>query len=374
MIEGNLNIVFVCSSVEPGHDGVGDYTRRLAAALIQAGNQCAILSLNDRQVQSPVATTQQADGADVPVMRLPASMPFEQRMAKAEWWVGAINPQWLSLQFVPFGYHSRGLKIGLSKLLSPLGKGRRWHIMFHELWVGIATEETKKLHWWGAAQRMLIKSLIKNLKPAVIHTHTALYQTLLAQLGYTAQYLPLFGNIPVVTNPKDGSLPQYKLDFVVFGSIHDRAPIDEFAAEAAAYAKKKNIPVTLTIIGRGNAEQQRWATAWQNAGLTVAILGELPAEEVSAVFSKADIGLSATALAVIGKSGSYAAMREHGLPVISVSKSWTPRGVAKPEIPHGVAEYVPGKFEECVANSKFGGYGVDVDSAAATFAQALNSI
>ncbi|RWY48085.1 glycosyltransferase family protein [Mucilaginibacter gilvus] len=369
----NINIVFICSSLEPGHDGVGDYTRRLSATLIRAGHSCAILSLNDRYAENTLESIQQADGVDVPVLRLSAGIELKQRVAIAKEWVDKIDPQWLSLQFVPFGYHPKGLKLGLSNLLLTLSKGRNWHIMFHELWVGMANEESKKLHLWGNAQRILIKSLIKNLKPAIIHTQTRLYQTLLAKMSFKAGYLPLYGNIPVLgsTNRKRQAA---EISFVVFGAIHDKAPINEFAREAGQYAEKFKRPVSLIIIGRGNTEQQRWADAWAAAGLTVERLGELSAQRISEVLSSATIGLSATALAVIEKSGSYAAMREHGLPVISVSKAWTPTGVAKPAVPEGVTEYTIGNLEQCIANSKFIPYGNSVDEVSVEFAQALTNL
>jgi hypothetical protein len=368
----NINIVFICSSLEPGHDGVGDYTRRLSAALIKAGHNCAILSLNDRHSKDTLKSTQRADGVDVPVLRLSSGIEIKKRFAIAKEWVDKIDPQWLSLQFVPFGYHPKGLKLGLSKLLLTLSNGRSWHMMFHELWVGIANEESKKLHLWGQTQRALIKSLVKNLKPAVIHTQTRLYQTLLAKMSFKAGYLPLYSNISVVAGINVDS--SAGVSFVVFGAIHDRAPIQQFAKEAAQYAEKFKLPVTLIIIGRGNNEQQRWADAWSAAGLTVNRLGELPAEQISEVLSASTIGLSATALAVIEKSGSYAAMREHCLPVISVSKAWTPIGVAKPAIPEGVTEYTIGNLEECIAGSKFIPYNSSVEQVSAKFAQALTNL
>jgi hypothetical protein len=370
----NINIVFICSSLEPGHDGVGDYTRRLSAALITAGHCCAIISLNDRHSKDTLESTQPADGVDVPVLRLSADIEIKKRFAIAKEWVDKIDPQWLSLQFVPFGYHPKGLKLGLSKLLLTLSKGRNWHMMFHELWVGMANEESKKLHLWGQAQRTLIKSLVKSLKPVVIHTQTRLYQTLLAKMSFKAGYLPLYSNIPVVGSQSGERPAEGEISFVVFGAIHDRAPIQQFAKEAAQTAEKFKLPVTLTIIGRGNNEQQRWADAWSAAGLTVNRLGELPAEQISEVLSASTIGLSATALAVIEKSGSYAAMREHSLPVISVSKAWTPIGVAKPAIPEGVTEYTIGNLEECLAGSKFIPYNSSVEQVSAKFAQALTNL
>ena len=41
-----MKLIFICGSLEPGRDGVGDYTRRLAGELIRQGHQIAIIALN----------------------------------------------------------------------------------------------------------------------------------------------------------------------------------------------------------------------------------------------------------------------------------------------------------------------------------------
>jgi hypothetical protein len=46
-----LKILFVCSCLEPGLDGVGDYTRRLAVELVALGHSCTLLALADGLVQ-----------------------------------------------------------------------------------------------------------------------------------------------------------------------------------------------------------------------------------------------------------------------------------------------------------------------------------
>ena len=60
------------------------------------------------------------------------------------------------------------------------------------------------------------------------------------------------------------------------------------------------------------------------------------------------MGISATALAVIEKSGSVAAMREHGLPVLSVSNPWHPAGVPPVPVPKGILVYKVGNLETCL--------------------------
>ncbi|AMR34079.1 hypothetical protein A0256_22835 [Mucilaginibacter sp. PAMC 26640] len=367
-----LSIVFICSSLQPGKDGVGDYTRRLSAALIKAGHSCAIVSLNDRDATVDIEESQQAEGINIPVLRLPAFLEMKQRMARAKAWISAFDPQWISLQFVPFGYHPKGLKIGLGVLLSSLNNTANWHVMFHELWVGMADEESPKLKLWGRGQRVLIRSLLKKLQPKMVNTQTHLYQQLLGKMDVEAAYLPLFANIPVVAATRANRLTE-GIALVVFGAIHDRAPITQFAAEAAAYSKQSGRQVTLTILGRGNSEQHRWANAFKSEGLPAVILGEQSAEHISTILSGATFGLSATALAVIEKSGSYAAMREHGLPVLSVAKKWTPTGVALPAAPAGVLEYRPGNFETCVAAGRNDAYPNNVFQVADIFVKALLS-
>src|ERR1022692_2576923 len=46
-----------------------------------------------------------------------------------------FNPNWVSLQFVPFGFHPKGLPFGLPRHLMSIIGSRPLHWMFHELWV-----------------------------------------------------------------------------------------------------------------------------------------------------------------------------------------------------------------------------------------------
>jgi hypothetical protein len=368
---GNLKVIFVCSSLEPGKDGVGDYCRRLAAELIKQGHQFALLSINDRYINEVTTSIQQLDNIDIPVMRVPApGLAVKQNLAQAKTWVDEFNPHWLSLQFVTFGYHPKGLKVGLGRELPAISAGRQWQVMFHELWVGMAKEESAKLYWWGKVQKFLIRTLIKELQPAVIHTQTRLYQQLIAKMGYQAGYLPLFGNIPLQNVITSHSNDQ--ITFLVFGTVHSGAPIHKLAKAASAYAQQHKKLITLTFIGHCGPEQDRWAKIWRAENLPVNILGSQPPEVISEMMFQATMGISATALAVVEKSGSFAAMREHGLPVMSLSKHWTPMGVAIPAIPQGIIPY-QNNLEECLAFKVGVATDNSVAAVSAKFADALKN-
>jgi glycosyltransferase involved in cell wall biosynthesis len=347
-----MNIVFLCGSMEPGRDGVGDYVRRLAIELQRQGHQVAVVSLNDRHLTEEYCGSQSIGKDILSVLRLPASWTAKQRFTRAKSWISTLNPEFLSLQFVPYSFSPKGLPIRLSKQLANLGQGYRWHIMFHELWVGMKSTAPLKLVGLGWLQKQLVRLLILHLKPVVVHTQTRLYQAQLNQCGIKAQYLPLFANIPMLFREEIQVLKKednHAIRFVFFGGIYPGAPIVEFAQEAASYAKNKNISILLVIIGRAGTEQSHWVEVWQAAGLGVEILGEQPPERISAVLASSSIGLCTTPTALVEKSGSAAAMRGHGLPVLCVSQPWQPRGMAKPPLPSGIMEYQYGNFESCLA-------------------------
>jgi len=343
-----MKIIFICASAEPGRDGVGDYSRRLAAALVTTGHDASILAINDRAVNKVTCAGQNTDGIDIKTLRIPASLTTKERLAHAKKYISETRPDWLSLQYVPFGFHPKGLKRGLGTELKSISGNTRWHVMFHELWVGMAREESAKLIWWGKAQRYLIKGLLNKLKPEVVHTQTALYQEQLKQLNVKADYLPLFGNIPVA-----GEKLELKTDitFVLFGAIHAGGLINTFAAEASQYAAETGKSMQLLFIGRCGEEQYQWAQKWQATGLHAEVLGEQSAENISALLSSATAGISTTGLAVVEKSGAFAAMRNHGLPVISLSKPWTPFGVPEQAIPKGIVKYDGHNFKTCLEQS-----------------------
>ena len=343
-----MKIILISSSLKPGHDGVGDFARQIASELILQGHNAYLLALHDKFINSPFVGTQITNSLEIPVCRIPAETDASQKISLAKSWIDDIDPDWLSFQYVPFGYHPKGLPFGLSRLLAAIGNGRRWQIMFHELWVGMAREESVKLKLWGKLQRYIVRSLIRDLAPQVIHTQTRLYVEQLTKMGYKASYLPICSNIPV--SPGFIKADTLAIRLIVFGSIHSGAAIDSLAADAALYAQKYRTPVSLVFAGHCGAEQDKWAAVWQQAGLDIEINGPQPEDGISALLHGATLGVASTAMAVIEKSGAFAAMRAHGLPVINISKTWTPRGVSRQSTTPGIAPYAPGKFEELLNN------------------------
>jgi hypothetical protein len=352
-----MKITFICGTLEIGRDGVGDYVRRLAITLSCMNHEVTSIALNDHYVENDVTTFYKSDSTHiVTVLRIPAKWASHKRFTRARQWIELHDPEWISLQFVPFSFHAKGLSLSLGAGLARLGMGKKWHVMFHELWVGMSKEAPTKQIMLGLLQRYLIKRLISCIRPRVSHTHTLLYKAQLTKIGSESQILRLFSNIPnispsktlgpaVTNNVEDQSYSTIHL--VVFGNIHPRVPVDVLARDAAQYAKRKSVSVVLTMIGHCGIEQERWATIWEQAGLPFEILGEKSPEEISKTLSKASLGIATTPVYLVSKSGTAAAMLDHGLPVVCLSSPWYPMGISEEDLllPAGIMPYEEGKLE-----------------------------
>ena len=369
-----MNIVFIVSSLEAGHDGVGDYTRLLASELILNGNSISILALNDQYLSnSPVNEIQIHNNQKVNVLRLSSRTKWEDRVSRAKSFIDYINPDWLSLQYVPFGFHDKGLHFGLASLLSFIGVNRKWHIMFHELWVGMDMKSSLKFRLWGIIQRQLIIDLVTRLKPSVIHTQSRLYKQYLERNYFNVKLLPLISNIPVISRRKKTldsanlNLFEYnKIIFASFGSIHPDNLIVPFVNELAHLLENSNTEISLTIVGKHSIEQDKWVNIWEEKGFNVDVLGEQSESKISEALSKSTFGLSTTAYSIIDKSGSVAAMLAHKLPVICIASKWRARGIIDKIKHSGVTEYEMGTLKVCI---KMAGQGNPAISSVSDIAQ-----
>ncbi|MET1054815.1 MAG: hypothetical protein ABWY16_05870 [Pedobacter sp.] len=342
-----MKIIFLCGSLEPGRDGVGDYVRCLSAELIRQGHHIAAAGINDGHISEMQNSGLQGPEA-LSVLRLPSNLAEEDRMALLRVFIDSFNPEWISLQFVAFSFHPKGLTFGLASKLKAAGNGRKWQIMFHELWVGMSAEASRKETVWGKVQLLLIKSMIRKIQPKVIHTQSDLYKKQLERIGSSAELLPLFSNIQVV-DPEQikakisrGIKIENKISIVVFGGIHVGGPISQLAKEAKKYADNHALEIELVIVGRNGKEQERWVKEWQSAGLTITQMGEQSAERVSEILSTYDFGFFTTPVALVEKSGSVAAMRAHGIHLLCVSREWNAEGIKTADNPYGISEYEVG--------------------------------
>jgi len=328
-----MRIAFLSSCLEPGKDGVGDYTRDLAAACHIQGSDARLVALNDRYVDSPLEGMQAARGAALETLRLPASAPWHDRVLAAGRFLKRAPSDWTSLQFVCYGFHPKGITFGLGRHLAPLIGESRLHVMLHELWIGARRGASLRQRAVGALQRRAVGSLIGRLKPAAVHTSNPGYAQLLAEAGIDARLLPLCGSIPIV--PLDaGWLERELLElgatqppgapggepwrFGFFGVLPEPWAPEPLFTYIAHAAERVGRAVQVLSIGRIGTGEPLWRDMQARYGhrFSFARLDERSPAEVSMFLQTIDFGIATSPWQLIGKSASTAAMLDHGLPVI----------------------------------------------------------
>lgn len=319
-----MNIVFLCGALEPGRDGVGDYSRKLAVALVQEGHQVALAALNDGYVTVATEGSQPTDEIELPVLRLPASWPAAQRFGRAKEWIGKINPEWVSVQFVPYAFQSKGLPYGFTQDLKSLGGLFRWHFMFHELWLDAPEQLTQHVVAWG--QRFIISRLLTSIKPEAISVSIPFNQKRLKSLGVQSKVLPLFGNIVpgkedaiASADPSKPSSPS----ILYFGCAPRQTYLRQLVQGLAEYCQAVPGALSIIIVSGQSANKNAFIQALQKelAAHKVDIVDcdFMESDALSDLMRRCTVGIARSAPYLIGKSGSAIAMLEHGLPI------WLPK-------------------------------------------------
>ncbi|MES2646515.1 MAG: hypothetical protein V4717_06540 [Bacteroidota bacterium] len=319
-----MKIAIICGSLEQGKDGVGDYSLRLAKALVSQGQQISLVALNDFHTTNTIETNIISGTSQICVMRLPALLAEKEKFKKLKKFIDSVNPDWISLQFVPYSFHKKGMPFGLAHRLLSVGGQSKWHIMYHELWIGINSKTISfKNRIVRAIQRRVIHRINAVLKPACITTSIPLYTNELK--AYNSKLLPLFGNIPIAETTNETQLGNLKeISVIHFGSFtsffdeleHQFRVIKEIAV-------RTNRRIKFFVLGDSGSFKLEALTLAEKIfeASSIVSIGRLPESEISGYMLHADLGISRADYVYYGKSGSTIAMLEHGLPVVLRGKA-----------------------------------------------------
>lgn len=316
-----MDILFICGSAQIGCDGVGDYTRRLCGMLINAGHKAQILSLCDHQAAFFISEKQVVENTPVMVYRIPTDVNNKKRIAYLQRVLLEFEPDWISLQYVPYSFNPKGLPFWLPSHLKKIRGNHKWHIMFHELWLGIDTESSLKHRIIGKLQQTIAKKIIKCIKADCINTQNKLYQFILKSQNINAEILQICGNIPLTAVKKEQS--KY-IQFVLFGSIHNGAPFKDFIDDLIQISNVFYKPIKFVFIGKNGSELNKYTDILDKYSILYEVLGIQSVDVISQVLFDSDFGISTTPYFQTEKSGVYAAYKEHKVGTICISRNWTP--------------------------------------------------
>ncbi|WP_372722650.1 glycosyltransferase [Novipirellula sp.] len=318
--EAALKIVFLCGSLEPGRDGVGDYTRRLAAECIRQGCDASILAICDREEarftpdQWEIEESQSDDDTPVRCKRWRRNHNWAWKTKRLAEILSDESPDVVSIQFVPYSFNPRGVPFQFLRCLSKCRElgGFQWHVMFHELWIG--PQKNRPLSGWIISR--LQRAIVRQLQFCnIVHTHVPRYKESLEGLGIRANPLSLFSNIPRTTP----IVEKHSMDDVVnIGFFSQQRPNDDvrdwildFIAAAATEDRK----VCVHFAGALDPESESYWRKHLGGKANVVARGWMTPDQISTYLRSLDLGITTVPRQLIGKSGTVAAFIEHGTPI-----------------------------------------------------------
>jgi hypothetical protein len=325
-----MKIIFITGSLEQGRNGVGDYTRKLACEIIRLGHHVQIVALHDEHVNEVNQVNQFDNNIQIKVIRIPASFKLPRSIDILQKLIDHYDPDWLSLQYVSFSFDKRGLPFWFNKHLKKVSKGRRWNIMFHELWCGMNVNAALKERILGAFQKYNIQNLINELQPETIFTSINSYKAHLEKMHVKANVIPIFGNITLGVDPTEPEWNKFikdaKIDDVIthyenwliigfFGTIYPNTGLKELLEKIQFYANLHRKKVAITIIGH-NRTSDLSNLLTESGDLKIFRTGLLKDEVLNKVLRMAHAGILTTPADGINKSGSAVAWIERDVPLL----------------------------------------------------------
>lgn len=312
-----MNVLFISGCLEPGRDGVGDYTRILATELVAKGIDARILAIRDSYVPDFEIEAQFHTDHSVTVYRVPASEGIRKGFNWAKQSLLKFVPDWISLQYVPYAYNSQGIPGSLPGLLGSFMPDSSIHLMVHEAYNHGKLSVKNKLVSYGQIHVLKSLSRLHNLK--LIHTTNFAYKTLLNEIGIRADLLGLYGNIPIskkVLNTK--SEKSSVLRAVYFGASPVSKDFETIANGIKYFLNSSTHILEIIFCGKAGSERNEFIqvlTKNCSNQLLVRDFGTLGLQELSELFLSVDFGIARVAPPFIGKSGTAISILEHGLPL-----------------------------------------------------------
>lgn len=312
-----MRILFLCGCMEPGKDGVGDYTRRLSSGLIRSGRNVFIVALRDGFVKEVTFEIQESDKTEVSVLRIPYNLPMHKGLDESRKHLVGFEPDLISLQFVPYAFNPRGIPLRMPGTLARFYPDTPWHLMFHETYAG--DPKGFKNDVVRLLQIRVLQQLVAKLNPRMSHTTIPVYQDILVKIGIKTRLLGLFGNIEITGDRSKIVEDNGIIQGVFFGASPKQSHFKQIALSCFRFIRDTGKRIHLTFCGKANDDRkefiQELRAVCSSSHLSITDLGEMQSHDLSQLFLKVDFGMARVVPALIGKSGAALAILEHGLPL-----------------------------------------------------------
>ncbi len=312
-----MKILLITPRFPPECCGVGDFTWRLAEALQQAGREICVL-------------TRPAGGARPPGIRvIEHSLDGWRDLLSARSASRSVGPDVVQLEYSSYGWGRWGFAFWVNALALLLRlDGLRMVLALHE--TGINFRQHPRRAGVAVIQRVHLALLMWTASEVLVnlpHRLRILRRWLPGQ-AHKLRYRPNASNIPVAPLPPGGrealrarrGALQGEIVVAVFGNFASAKNYE--AVIEAVKTLRLGQRLKLWLLGEWAGAQPAYIAGLQAAALElngdVFWSGRLPAGEISAHLSAADIFVLPQNDGHLTRSGAFMAAAAHGLPVIAV--------------------------------------------------------
>ena len=313
-----MRCAFICSSLEQGRDGVGDHTLNQACEFQSLGHQVVCIAAHDKHLNQPGYTSSTVDISDqsIKIYRFSSQQSWHRKASLIRSTLQMFGPDWISFQYVGYGYHTYGLPMGLLWLL-PLSGLAKWHIMIHETWLLLTPRWRDKV--LSHLQKAFLHCFLIAFRPILLTTSNQHYQKMIAVLGFDSTILNIPSSIALCSECMPNDIPADEWRFLFFGALPSSWDLKTFFGKIEDLRLRLGIRVCRfiiagrTLVGPDQLLQALKADAYPS--FIFDYIGELEANDLSCLMQSVDYGISKTPRSMIEKSAAVAAMRYHNLPV-----------------------------------------------------------
>jgi len=314
-----MRILIICSSLEKGKDGVGDYSLKLGNWLGKHGCEVQIIAAKDKHLL-------ESENRDGVIYRLSSQLKLSSKQKILQDRIDEFKPEIIFLQYVPYAYHKKGMPLKFAKMIGTLNTSGEWMIMVHEPYIG--GKLTAKGKFVQFAQQKALKRIVKKTAPRRVFTSIKKYEEALADINIVSSILPLFGNIEFAE--EDSQKETTELSGVYFGAPPKKENYHLF--KEGLENVSSSYALRISLCGKTSSSEffSYLKYSFRDKNIELGNLGELEESELSKLFSQSDFGIARISPNLIGKSGSAISFLEHGL------KLWIPLAKTQDEIDHEV--------------------------------------
>lgn len=314
----DIRLVFLLGAIPKGQNGVGDYVRVLAGEVAPFNIHCSAIALFD-----DVKTTTIEIDDNLTIHRINRKESTSYKKKYLLDYIKKENPTHLSLQYVPYAFHSKGIPYLLLPLLFAIKDVNIIrHLMVHELAVGLHKKSSIKDSLLKYTQFLLLRLCIRIGNFDSIHTQSTLYQYYLTKWYKKVLYLPLYGNINFNCNTLP-SLQDSIIKVALFGGIHTVTDLNDKIKKLVYNIQRLgNKDIKFYFIGRNGAKVKEWEIVLNQLSIPYTIKGEMDGNQISSLFQEMTFGITTTPYPLVEKSGTVMALLEHGLNVLCIRDEW----------------------------------------------------